>query len=234
MRIGALWSTSLLLAVLCAPGVAQASSATPHPVSKDGSAKPAAAPAKPTGPTVDQPSTPSAPLSDGRFSAAGLPDTSAAPPAPATSAFSSSFDATHSVEPKPPELDSPKVADLSPVSARDGQADPLSTPSTDPASAAIPGWAWVAMIALGVIAATVVRTRVARSSREPGSGRLSTWLAPHCPYCQNPIARPSSRRSAFESWVLPLLLIAPVRCLDCRRRYYSLIFFARGSGLHSS
>jgi len=38
----------------------------------------------------------------------------------------------------------------------------------------------------------------------------------------------------LASGFLPLLLIAPVRCLDCRRRYYSLVFFARGSGVRSS
>jgi hypothetical protein len=154
---------------------------------------------------------------------------------PPTSAFNSSFDATHPAEAKLPDPDISKSVDLTPTAGHDGLPDALpAAPSGDSLAGAIPGWAWVALIALGVIVAAAVRAVVARSSRQTATVRLSTWLAPRCPYCQNPIARASSRRSALESWVLPLLLIAPVRCLDCQRRYYSLVFFARGSGVRSS
>jgi hypothetical protein len=224
-RVSAILNTSLLLAAVCAAG------AVPRPLSDDQAAK-GSSPSNRANPAPEPPPPPqSAPA--GHLSPVQSSDGSATAHLPPASAFNSSFDATHPAEAKPPDPDIPKSVDLTPTAGDDGQPDALPAASGDSLAGAIPGRAWVALIALGVMVAVAVRAAVARSSRQTATVRLPTWLAPRCPYCQNPIARASSRRSALESWVLPLLLIAPVRCLECRRRYYSLVFFARGSGVRN-
>lgn len=225
-RVDAILNASLLLAAVCGAGAVQ------QPLSDDPAAK---GPSNQANPAPERP-----PASQSAPAAAQLPavqssNGSTAPLLPATSAFNSSFDATHPAEPKVPDLDISKSVDLTPTGGHDGVPEVLpAASSADSRQGAIPGWAWFAMIALGVIVAAAMRALATRSSRDSATALISTWLAPRCPYCQNPIARASSRRSALESWVLPLLLIAPVRCLECRRRYYSLVFFARGSGVRNS
>ena len=154
-----------------------------------------------------------------------LPGSPAPSDVPVSTTFSSSFDGMRLAEPKLPEAGSSTAIDLASQDEGASQRDPASG-SAGSRPGLIPGWAWFAL-ALGVVAGAFA---LARSSHKQGGSLLAGWLLPRCPYCQNSMARPSLRRTAFESWVLPFLLIAPLRCLDCRRRYYSLVFFARGQG----
>ena len=220
-----------------------------------GQSRPAVEPAKPVSPPQIPP--------EGAAPAAGTPQGSATLQQPASNAFDSSFGATQPAEMKlsnsdgtqatNPELN-PATADPTGVGAElklpNSEAAPATNPALNPATAnpaalgmdstsanswrdLLPTWAWLSLLALGIVGAAVAAS-TARRSRALLSASFSRWLAPRCPYCHNLIARASSRRTPFESWVLPLFLISPVRCLDCRRRYYSLIFFARGSGIGSS
>ena len=198
---------------------------------------------------TDPPKTAESPAAQQTSAAQSAPTT--APPAtgsapePAVSgAFDSSFESTPDlglnatdVDPSKNTADSPKVdpsksVNLNAPGGSDGQAAALALSSSSRSGlSVVPGWAWLALIALGVGVAFAIRAASAEPGRE--TARMSSWLAPCCPYCQNPIARPSSRRSRLETWVLPIFLIAPVRCLDCRRRYYSFALFARGSNIEN-
>ena len=46
----------------------------------------------------------------------------------------------------------------------------------------------------------------------------------HCDDCGSDMAFHSRRRSFFERWVLPVFLLQPVRCAECFRRDYRLVF----------
>lgn len=51
------------------------------------------------------------------------------------------------------------------------------------------------------------------------------WFPPyHCADCGSEIGFRSRRRSFLERYLLPLFLLQPVRCGDCFRRDYRLIF----------
>jgi predicted RNA-binding Zn-ribbon protein involved in translation (DUF1610 family) len=51
------------------------------------------------------------------------------------------------------------------------------------------------------------------------------WFPPYqCPDCGSQIGFRSRRRSFLERYVLPLFLLQPVRCGDCFRRDYRLVF----------
>lgn len=51
------------------------------------------------------------------------------------------------------------------------------------------------------------------------------WFPPYqCPDCGSQVGFRSRRRSFVERYILPLLLLQPVRCGDCFRRDYRLIF----------
>jgi hypothetical protein len=51
--------------------------------------------------------------------------------------------------------------------------------------------------------------------------RLSEF---HCPDCGSHVGFRSRRRTLIERYVLPLFLLRPVRCGECFRRDYRLIF----------
>jgi hypothetical protein len=46
----------------------------------------------------------------------------------------------------------------------------------------------------------------------------------HCPDCGNDVGFRSRRRTFTERFLLPLFLLQPVRCGECFRRDYRLIF----------
>lgn len=46
----------------------------------------------------------------------------------------------------------------------------------------------------------------------------------HCPDCNSEIGFRSRRRSLTERYLLPVLFLRPVRCGECFRRDYRLIF----------
>src|SRR5579859_977063 len=198
-------------------------------------AQPVAVPSPQAEPDADQPGSSMVPDAT-RLPAIKSPGTSEGAAPPPSSTFDSSFEPALPPEPGRPDTESAKNPDRAPAPTLDGASDvPLALPPAAAGSSSLPGWGWLALIAGVLVAGLVVRAIAAsRSARRAPSGGLGGWLAPRCPYCQNPIARPSSRRSKFESWVLRFFLITPVRCLDCRRRYYSLAFFARGSSVQSS
>jgi hypothetical protein len=53
----------------------------------------------------------------------------------------------------------------------------------------------------------------------------STFFQPyHCRDCGSDIGFRSRRRSLIERFLLPVLLLQPVRCGECFRRDYRLIF----------
>lgn len=58
-------------------------------------------------------------------------------------------------------------------------------------------------------------------SRSPDSGFSQAYL---CRDCGSDVGFRSRRRTFMERYVLPLLLLQPVRCGDCFRRDYRLIF----------
>ncbi len=57
---------------------------------------------------------------------------------------------------------------------------------------------------------------------------VPSWLQQysefHCPDCGSTLGFRSRRRTFSERYVLPLLLLKPVRCGECFRRDYRLIF----------
>ncbi len=55
-----------------------------------------------------------------------------------------------------------------------------------------------------------------------------------CPSCHHVEVRPSTRKSLFESAVLPLLLTRPFRCESCGNRFYGLALQRRVSVLHGA
>ena len=46
----------------------------------------------------------------------------------------------------------------------------------------------------------------------------------HCDDCGSETGFRSRRRSFFERYLLPIFLLQPVRCADCFRRDYRLLF----------
>lgn len=46
----------------------------------------------------------------------------------------------------------------------------------------------------------------------------------HCPDCGSKVGFRSRRRTLAERYILPLILLQPVRCGECFRRDYCLIF----------
>jgi hypothetical protein len=51
------------------------------------------------------------------------------------------------------------------------------------------------------------------------------WFPPyHCPDCGSDVGFRSRRRNLLERYVLPLFLLQPVRCGECFRRDYRLVF----------
>jgi len=59
----------------------------------------------------------------------------------------------------------------------------------------------------------------------PAGSSQNPWFPPyHCPDCGSDIGFRSRCRTIFERYILPLFLLQPVRCGDCFRRDYRLIF----------
>lgn len=46
----------------------------------------------------------------------------------------------------------------------------------------------------------------------------------HCDDCGSDVGFRSRRRNFFERYVLLILLLQPVRCAECFRRYFRLVF----------
>ena len=46
----------------------------------------------------------------------------------------------------------------------------------------------------------------------------------HCGDCGSDMGFRSRRRTFFERWLLPILLLKPVRCAECFHRDYRLLF----------
>ncbi|MGA7909170.1 MAG: hypothetical protein WCA16_17325 [Candidatus Sulfotelmatobacter sp.] len=57
---------------------------------------------------------------------------------------------------------------------------------------------------------------------------VSSWLQPftefRCPDCGSNAGFRSRRRTFSERFLLPIFLLQPVRCAECFRREYRLIF----------
>jgi hypothetical protein len=58
----------------------------------------------------------------------------------------------------------------------------------------------------------------------PDSGFFQQFKEFHCRDCGSNIGFRSRRRTLTERYVLPVLLLQPVRCGECFRRDYRLIF----------
>lgn len=50
------------------------------------------------------------------------------------------------------------------------------------------------------------------------------YLEFHCDDCGGDVGFRSRRRNLFERWLLPIFLLKPVRCAECFRRDYRLVF----------
>ena len=58
----------------------------------------------------------------------------------------------------------------------------------------------------------------------PDSGLLQQFKEFHCSDCGSTVGFRSRRRTLTERYLLPVLLLQPVRCAECFRRDYRLIF----------
>jgi len=57
------------------------------------------------------------------------------------------------------------------------------------------------------------------------ASRSQSWFQPfHCRDCGSEVGFRSRRRTLSERYLLPLFLLQPVRCGECFRRDYRLIF----------
>jgi hypothetical protein len=63
---------------------------------------------------------------------------------------------------------------------------------------------------------------VAKNS--PDQVWFQRYLEFHCDDCGSDTGFRSRRRSLFERYLLPIFLLQPVRCADCFRRDYRLLF----------
>jgi hypothetical protein len=63
---------------------------------------------------------------------------------------------------------------------------------------------------------------VAKNS--PDQVWFQRYLEFHCDDCGSDTGFHSRRRSFFERYLLPIFLLQPVRCADCFRRDYRLLF----------
>jgi hypothetical protein len=50
------------------------------------------------------------------------------------------------------------------------------------------------------------------------------YLEFHCDDCDSDTGFRSRRRTVLERWLLPIFLLQPVRCAECFRRDYRLVF----------
>jgi len=62
------------------------------------------------------------------------------------------------------------------------------------------------------------------NKNSPDQVWLQRYLEFHCDDCGSAIGFRSRRRTFIELYVLPLFLLRPVRCAECFRRDYRLIF----------
>lgn len=53
---------------------------------------------------------------------------------------------------------------------------------------------------------------------------VRVYLVRCCPSCKSLDVRRSHRRGLLETMILPLFLLRPFRCEDCRNRHYNLFF----------
>ena len=52
--------------------------------------------------------------------------------------------------------------------------------------------------------------------------RIAVALRYTCPECESLNLARSRRRGFVERWILWLIGLVPIRCLDCKARFYSL------------
>lgn len=69
---------------------------------------------------------------------------------------------------------------------------------------------------------TILRCSVTKNS--PDQLWFQRYVEFHCDDCGSESGFRSRRRSFFERYLLPLFLLQPVRCAECFRRDYRLIF----------
>ena len=62
------------------------------------------------------------------------------------------------------------------------------------------------------------------TNESPDQPWLEQYTQFHCRDCGHDVGFRSRRRSFSERYLLPLLLLKPVRCGECFRRDYRLIF----------
>ena len=61
-------------------------------------------------------------------------------------------------------------------------------------------------------------------NKSPNQQLLESHFQFRCRDCSSEVGFQSRRRSGFERYLLPLFLLKPVRCGECFRRDYRLIF----------
>jgi hypothetical protein len=65
---------------------------------------------------------------------------------------------------------------------------------------------------------------VSHESPSDKDGFFDRFLTFQCRDCNSPVGFRSRRRTFTERYLLPLFLLGPVRCGECFRRDYRLIF----------
>jgi hypothetical protein len=61
-------------------------------------------------------------------------------------------------------------------------------------------------------------------AKSPDQLWFQRYLEYHCGDCGSDTAFRSRRRTIPERWLLPIFLLKPVRCAECFRRDYRLLF----------
>ena len=61
-------------------------------------------------------------------------------------------------------------------------------------------------------------------TKSPDQSWFQRYLEFHCNDCGSNAAFRSRRRTIPERWLLPIFLLKPVRCAECFRRDYRLLF----------
>src|ERR1700685_1349103 len=71
---------------------------------------------------------------------------------------------------------------------------------------------------------SLVVPRCSVVNNSPDQLWFQRYLEFHCDDCGSDTGFRSRRRTFFERWLLPIFLLQPVRCAECFRRDYRLIF----------
>ena len=62
------------------------------------------------------------------------------------------------------------------------------------------------------------------ATESPDAPMFQQFVEFHCPDCGSTVGFRSRRRTFSERYILPIFFLQPVRCAECFRRDYRLVF----------